>query len=193
MINVDPFGISINPVGLFLAAVFLGLMLILFRWMFAVPPQPPLPVINVRSTLSNLNRILVPLSGSVASERAVELACRLAPDEKAEIVLGAVIVVPLSLSLNTPMRELEEQAQQALDTGTFIVKQHKLRCQARLVRHRSPADGILQLARDIDAEVIVMGAGVPQQRNFGEVSRTALELLRRSPCEVIVAKAPIPA
>ncbi len=193
MVDAAALGISINPLGVFLAATFLSLMLLLFRWMFAVPPQPPMQVINVKSSFSSLNRIVVPLIESVASERAVELACRLASDQKTEIILGAVIVVPLSLSLNTPMPGPEQAAQRAIDTGTFIVKQHKLKSESRIERNRTAADGILQLARDMDADVIVMGAGVPQRRNFAEMSATAMELLRRAPCEVIVAKAPIPA
>jgi nucleotide-binding universal stress UspA family protein len=184
---------SLNPIGIVLASLFMGLMVTLFRWMFAVPPPMPMQVINVRTTVSSLGRILVPLVESVVSERAVELACRLASDQKSEIILGSVIVVPLSLSLGTAMPRLEEEAQRAMETGAFIVKQHKLKCEQRVVRNRTAVEGILHLARELDADVIVMGAGIPQRRNFMEVSPTVTELLRRAPMEVIVAKAPIPA
>ncbi len=193
MTGVSIEGIHIDPLGIFLALLFLGLMGILFRWMFAVPPQLPMQVINVKTTVSNLNRIVVPLIESVASERAVELACRLASDEKSEIILAAVVTVPLSLSLNAPVPELEKQAQQAVDTGEFIVKQHKLKCETRIIHDRSAADGILRVARDMDADLIVMGTGIPQRRNFAEMSATAMDLLRRAPMQVIVAKAPIAA
>ncbi len=193
MTSANLVGLQIDPLGIFLALLFLSLMGILFRWMFAVPPQPPMQVINIKSTVSNLNRIVVPLIESIASERAVELACRLASDQKSEIILAAVITVPLSLSLDSPVPQLEKQARQALETGSFIVKQHKLKCETRIVHHRSAADGILQVARDEDADVIVVGTGVPQRRNFAEMSATAMELLRRAPMQVIIAKAPIAA
>lgn len=184
---------SLNPFGFVLAALFLGLMIILFRWMFAVPPALPMQVINIKTTVSSLNLILVPLIESVVSERAVELACRLASDRKSEIILGSVIIVPLSLSLGTTMPRSEEEARRAVDTGAFIVRQHKLKCETRIVRNRTAAEGILHLAKEIGADVIVIGTGIPQHRNFQEVSRTVTELLRRAPMEVIVAKAPLPA
>ncbi len=193
MTSVNLVGLHIDPLGIFLALLFLTLMGILFRWMFAVPPQAPMEVINVKSTVSNLNRIVVPLIESIASERAVELACRLASDAKSDIILAAVITVPLSLNLDAPMPDLEKKARQALDTGSFIVKQHRLKCETRVVHNRTVADGILQVARDEDADVIVMGTGIPQRRNFAETSATAMELLRRAPMQVIIAKAPIAA
>jgi nucleotide-binding universal stress UspA family protein len=185
--------LTFHPLGIALAATFLVSLLALFRWMFAAPPPAPLQVINVRQTVSNLNRILVPLVESIASERAVELACRLSSDRKGEIILASVIVVPLALSLETPLPALEEEAHRTLETGAFIVKQHKLKSEERIVRHRNAAEGILRLAREMNADVIVMGAGIPQHRNFLVVSPTVTELLRRAPMEVIVAKAPIPA
>lgn len=184
---------TFSPIGIVLAVSFLTLMLLLFRWMFAVPPPMPMQVINVRSTVSGLNRILVPLVESVVAERAVELACRLASDQKSEIILGSVIVIPLSLSLDTPLLRQEEEAKRALDTGEFIVHQHKLKCEKRIVRNRTAVEGILHLARDMGADVIVVGTGIPQRRNFLEVSPTVTELLRRAPMEVIVSKAPLPA
>ncbi len=193
MIDIAELGIRLDLLGMILAALFLSLMAVLFRWMFAVPPQLPMQVINVKTTVSNLNRIVVPLIESIASERAVELACRLASDQKSEIILAAVVTVPLSLSLNAPMPELERRAQQAIDTGIFIVKQHKLKCESRIVHNRTATDGILQVAHDTDADVIVMGTGIPTRRNFAEMSATATDLLRRATCEVIVAKAPISA
>ncbi len=193
MINPVQMGLSIHPLGLVLALLFISLMVILFRWMFAVPPQPPLEVVHVESTLSNLHRIVVPLVESVCSERAVELACRMASDEKSEIILVAVVTVPLSLALNAPLPALEEHAQRAIDSGRFIVRQHKLKCETRIVRNRTAAEGIRQVAREMDADVIVMGTGIPRQRTPAEVSKTAMDLLRRAPCEVIVAKASIAA
>ncbi len=185
--------LTLNPLGFVLAATFLGLMLILFRWMFAVLPPPPMQVLHVERTVYNLDRILVPLQESVASERAVELACRLASTRESEIVLANVIVVPLSLRLDTQLPNMEADAERAQDIGEFIIKQHKLQCVRRTVRNRTVTDGILQLAREVEADVIVLGTGIPQRRNFVELSQTAAELLRRAPCEVIVDKARMPA
>lgn len=184
--------LTLYPLGIALAAIFLGSLLGLFRWMFAAPPPAPMQVINVAQTIPALNRILVPLNESVASERAVELACRLASDRKTEIILAYVIAVPLALGLNASLPALEEQSRQVLDTGEFIVRQHKLQAGRRVVRHRTTLDGILDLARDVNADLIVIGTGIPQRRNFLELDQTVMELLKRAPAEVVVSKAPIP-
>ncbi len=184
--------LTLHPLGIVLATIFLTSLLALFRWMFAAPPPAPLQVINVEQTIPALNRILVPLNESVASERAVELACRLAPDQKAEIILAYVIQVPLTLGLNASLPALEEQARQVLQTGEFIAKQHRLKAECRIVRHRTALDGILDLAREVNAELIVIGTGIPQRRNFLELDPTVMELLKRAPCEVVASKAPIP-
>lgn len=184
---------TLHPLGIGLALLFLSLMLALFRWMFAVPPQLPVEVITARAATAHLQRVLVPLIDSPASQHAVELACRLAGDNKAEIILAYVVAVPLSLSLDAPLPDVEKKARHALENGSLMVQQHKLKSETRIVRHRSASEGILALAREVDADVIVMGTGLPQRRNFAELGPTATDVLRRAPCEVVLAKAPLAA
>jgi nucleotide-binding universal stress UspA family protein len=182
---------TFHPLGIFLAVIFVISMGLLFRWMFHVPPQVPREVAAVRRSVAAMQRILVPVSGKIASERAVELACRLGEAQKAEIVLAYIIEVPFTLSLDASVPAEEARGQEALRTARFIVEQHGLPVRTKIVPHRYAWGGILHIAKEEMVDAIVMGIGLRRQQAAGEIGRTAQEILRHAECEVIVAKAPI--
>jgi nucleotide-binding universal stress UspA family protein len=179
--------------GILLAAAFLTAMGFLFSWMFRVPPLVPLSVVTARRSIAGIHRILVPVVETVVAERAVELACRLGEDQKAEIILASIVEVPMTLSLSTPMPALEAEAKEALDMAAFIVQQHNLPVRSRVMPQRSAAEGILRIANEEQVDAIILGLGEKHGRlpteQFG---RTVAEVLRKATCEVIVAKAHIP-
>jgi len=179
----------LNPIGIGLAALFLVLMINLFRWMFRVPPQLPYSVIKARQSVSALHRLLVPTAQDGASERVVELACRLGEAQKAEIVLAYVVEVPFTLSLNTPMPAEEAKGQELLRTAQFIVEQHGLPVKTQIIPHRQTWGGILHLARQEMVDAIIMGVGDGRPGQTEGMNRTAQEVLKRADCEVILDKA----
>jgi nucleotide-binding universal stress UspA family protein len=181
----QPGRVALHPIGIAFALLFIVLMINLFHWMFRVPPQVPYAVVKVRQSVSALNRILVPTMHDGASQRAVELACRLGTAQKAEIVLAYVIEVPFTLSLNTPLPAEESRGQDTLHTAQFIVQQHGLPVTTRLIPHRYLWGGITSLAREEQADAIVMSVdGAPTQSDA--IGRTAHEVLKRAECEVIL-------
>lgn len=181
---------TFHPIGISLAIIFVASMSFLFFWMFRVPPPVPREVAAVRHSVTAMQRILVPVSGKMASERAVELACRLGEAQKAEIVLAYIVEVPFTLSLNTPVPAEEAKGQEALRTARFIVEQHGLPVKTRLIPHRYVWSGILDLAREELADAIVMGVGARNKGPGEEIGRTIQEVLRRAECEVILDKVP---
>lgn len=186
-------GIEINPLGAALALVFVASMSGLFRWMFNLPPLVPRQVVTVKRTVRALRRILVPVVETVPAERAVELACRLGHDQGAVIILAYVVEVPLTLPINASMPAQEKAGAQALRTAELVVRSHHLAVQSRMIPSRYAADGILRLAEDEDADVIVMGMGIKRRPIPDQFGRTANEVLRRARCEVVLDKAPIAA
>lgn len=189
-VNPNPGKAVLHPLGVGLAALFVVLMVTLFRWMFRVPRAVPLAVAKARQSVSALHRILVPAMHDGMSERAVELACRLGAAQKAEIVLAYVIEVPFTLSLDTAVLAEEARGQEALRTAQFIVEQHGLPVMTRLIPHRYAWGGILALAREAQADAIVMGVGTAHNGHPEELSRTAQEVLKRAECEVILDRRP---
>jgi nucleotide-binding universal stress UspA family protein len=183
--------VTLHPLGIALAVIFVGSMALLFRWMFNVPPVVPHEVAMVCHSVAALQRILVPVSGKLASERAVELACRLGLAQKAEIILAYVMEVPFTLSLETKVPAEEAKGQEALGTARLIVEQHGLPVTTKIVPHRYAAAGILYLAKEQAVDAIVMSAGAGLPGPAEGLGRTSQEVLRRAGCEVIVDKAPV--
>ncbi len=181
---------TLHPIGILLATVFALSMGLLFRWMFNVPPMVPREVAVVCRSVAALQRILVPVSGTIASERAVELACRLGLAQKAEIVLAYVIEVPFTLSLDVAVPKEEARGQEVLHTARIIVEQHDLPVKTKIIPHRYASAGILHLAKEemVDAVVMSVGSGRPGEGDG--MGRTSQEVLRRAPCEVILDKVP---
>ncbi len=178
----------LNPLGIGLATLFAFLMIILFRWMFKVPPQLPYHVVKARQSVSALQKILVPARAENHSERAVELACRLGESQKAEIVLVYVIDVPYTLSLDTSMPAEEAKGREALLTARFIVEQHGLAVKTKIIHHRNTWGGILSVASQELVDAIVMNGehrGSPES-----LSSVAQEVVKRAECEVILDRAP---
>ena len=185
--------IQAHPIGILLAFVFAVLISSLFLWMFKVPPMLPLPVIRVQHSVSALRKIVVPIGETIPSERAVELACRLGHDQKADLVLVHVITVPYSMSLNTPLPEQEKAAQKVLEIGRQIAIGFGIHPQTIVLHHRHVADAVLQVAREEEADAIVLGVGIKSRVPGTDWGRTTADLLQRAPCEVIVDKVPMSA
>ena len=181
---------TLDPIGIVLAIVFVVSMAVLFWWMFKVPRLVPREVAVVYRSVASMERLLVPVSGKVASERAVELACRLGAPQKAEIILAYVIEVPFTLSLGAAVPAEESSGEAALRTARFIVEQHGLPVRTKMLPHRYAWSGILRIAGEESADAIVMAAGVSRARPAEGIGRTAQEVMRRAGCEVILSKVP---
>ncbi len=182
--------VTLNPIGIALAVIFVTAMAGLFRWMFSVPPQVPHEVAIVYRSVAALQRILVPVSGKIASERAVELACRLGAAQKAEIILVYVLEVPFTLSLDTPLPVEEAKGQEALRTARLVVEQHGLPVSTKIIAHRYASAGILRLAKEEMADAIVMSTAA-NHGGQAAIGRTSQEVLSQARCEVILDKSPV--
>jgi nucleotide-binding universal stress UspA family protein len=182
--------VQLHPLGILLAFVFAIAVSSLFLWMFRMPPVLPLSVIKVHRSVTALRKILVPVVEAISSERAVELACRLGHDQKAELILAHVIVVPYTMALDVALPEREQAAREIIRLGHVIAQRYGSLARDRIVRHRNAAEGILQVAREEEVDAIVLGVGV-KPRVPGEWGRTSIEVLRRASCEVIVDKVPL--
>jgi nucleotide-binding universal stress UspA family protein len=172
--------------GLVIAAVFSGTLSSILWWMLHPPPQVPLSVAKAKIAISALKKIVVPTTGTTYSENAIELACRLGLLQKAEIIVTYVIEVPFTLPLNASMGKAETIAKEVIGRAVAIVQHHNLQVKPRIERARKVGDGIVRLAREEDADLIVIGIrpviGVPEKI----MGRTSETVLRRAPCEVII-------
>ena len=185
--------VQLHPIGIFLGLIFVSAVGSLFIWMFRVPPVLPLSVVKARHSLQAVRKILVPVGETIPSQRAVELACRLGHDQKAELVLVHVITVPFTLSLNTPLPVKEKEAHQALELASVIANQYGLQTHMRILRDRHAANGVLRVAQEEDVDAIVLGVGIKRRTPGSDWGQTTTEIVTRALCEVIVDKVPMEA
>jgi nucleotide-binding universal stress UspA family protein len=178
--------LTLHPLGIGIAAGFAVTISSLLWWMLHPPAAVQAAVAKALRGVSAVRRILVPVRGSAYNERAVELACRLGADQKAEIVACHVVVVPLSLPLSTTLEPEQKHAEECLARAQEIAEHHGLPVRTVVQRERDVARGVLRVAQDQDVDMVVLGIN-PKNLAAGEsVGKATEQLLRKSHIEVIV-------
>lgn len=133
-----------------------------------------------------LDCIVVPVDNSVASGRAVNLACRLGEAQNAELVLMHVVTVHRSLPLDDPPPEAVAAGEEALEVGAAIAARYQVRWRTKLTYQRELVEGIVRVAREEHADLIVMANPSADAEGDSPVGNIVEELLKRAPCEVLV-------
>ena len=148
----------------------------------------------------DINRILVPLDGSQLGERALPMATTLAQKFGSTLILLEVLDIPTP---STPARRIEvsidwvmEARKQTLEAARTYLDERKKEIHDQGIRVRSvlrdisPAQDILDVAKEEDVDLIVMsshGHGGLARWTFGSV---ADKVLRHSPCPVLLVRPP---
>ena len=148
--------------------------------------------------MTEFRHILVPLDGSPLAERAIPLATALAEKFGSEILLLRVLDIPKPTPPTSHLEvtigwvrearaQAHEEAQSYLDAQQQEVYRQGIKVRA-LMRDRSPAEDILQVARSEKIDLIVMsahGQGGLARWTFGSV---ADKVARHSPCPVLLVR-----
>jgi nucleotide-binding universal stress UspA family protein len=143
-----------------------------------------------RTAAVRYRSIVVPLLGRDETEHAVDLACRLAADRGARVVLVAPLVVEPELPLNARFDEEKAALRARLDDAAAIAQSYGVGVRKRLVVTRDRGLGLelAEIARDHRAELIVVGSPVESRRGFRRAfPPDVLSVLREAPCRVMVA------
>jgi nucleotide-binding universal stress UspA family protein len=180
-----------NAMGLVAGFLFLGAILWLIRWLSAAPP-PGQAADDRKSARPASSCILVPLMELKTARSTVELACQLASERRARVLLVHVIELPYTVDLNVPFSEAEEQARHLLAVGEQIVRQHDLPAESRVLRHRTTEQAVSELAREVGAQTIVLATGTPHWSSFGRLDHIVAAVMRNAPCRVVIAEQPLP-
>ena len=170
-------------IGVYLLSRRAGGETLLGRATPAVPDLVATPEYDTR-------RILVPLKLSNIGEEVLATAIRLAEERSAEVRVLCVITVPLSQPLDAVVTEDEVRTHEAMDEVRMVAEEQGVELQAHLVRARSLSEAIISEAKDIDADLIVLGSA-PRWRTHKRFFSPAVdEVLRGAPCEVMVVTYP---
>lgn len=172
----------VDPVGVAIALVFAALMITAFWWMVRQPPpaRPPRPATERPGAL-------VPVTDLAATERAVELACRL--EGSPDVILLHVNAVPFTLPLDAAMADRDRERRELLALGRVIAIRAGRSTRERSIRDRDLAEAVLRVAREEGARAIVLGVPETRLPYWCDWSRAADRIRRKARCEVIVESA----
>jgi nucleotide-binding universal stress UspA family protein len=136
-------------------------------------------------------KILVPVDGSAYSLKAVETACDLAKAQApATVVLTAVAVQIPELEEGVYIAEkMKVQAEVALAKAKDVAQSKGVTPEVILATGASPADEIVQVAKDQRADLIVIGSRGLAGKTRSFLGSTASQVVTYSPCSVLVVKA----
>jgi nucleotide-binding universal stress UspA family protein len=130
-----------------------------------------------------LHRLLVPVVDNPESERAMDVACRLADDRRASIAVLHVIEIPAVLPLGAHMDAEEQASHRLLERAASVADRYGVGVVPRTLVDRDAGEAIVGFAARREIELIVIGAPRKRSKPFGS---TVEHVLRRADCRVLV-------
>jgi APA family basic amino acid/polyamine antiporter len=135
-------------------------------------------------------KVLVPMKLGVIGEEMVATAVRLAQEHGGEILALHVIRVPLDKALDAELLDEEERAEASIAEAKLLGSEHGVAVEGRTVRARAIGQAIVETAREVDADLVVLGASPRWRRQSRFFSPTVEYVLKKSPCEVLIVAFP---
>ena len=168
--------------------------------------EVPASALEKQSVAVESHDILVPIFGTHLDDDIVGTAGRLAAAAEgasgvpSQLRIVFVLDLPLTVPLSAPpSTERMERANAALERAKLVAEEYDtVDVQETVVRARSVGAGIVQAAREMGAEMIVMGAEPPTKIKGGailggigghrpeEIGPVTEYVLSRAPCRVLV-------
>ncbi len=133
------------------------------------------------------HKILVPVIGTEADERAVELANRLlAKKNKGEICAVHVISIERALPLDAEIESEIRKAEDILNHIESITEEQGFKIETDLLQAREAGPAIINEAVEREVDLILIG--LTYKRRFGEFSlgEVVPYVLKNAPCCVIL-------
>jgi nucleotide-binding universal stress UspA family protein len=134
--------------------------------------------------------VVVPLLEPHHTRHALDLACRLASERSARVLVLAALYVDWELPLDAHFVQEEAALRQELARERALAESYGVTAHTQIVRAR-PGElgrGVADAATDVDACLIVVGAPVDSKRGFRRpFSRDVWSILKDARCPVMIA------
>jgi APA family basic amino acid/polyamine antiporter len=134
--------------------------------------------------------ILVPMKMGDIGEEMMATAVRIAQERSASVIALNVIEVPLAQSLDAPLEPEERRAAETLAEARALAEENDVPMRGYTVRTRSIGAAVVEQARQVKADLIVIGSGARWRRHSRVFSPTVEYVLRKAPCEVMIVSFP---
>jgi nucleotide-binding universal stress UspA family protein len=130
-----------------------------------------------------LRNLLVPVVDNPDSERAMDVACRLANQRGSTIAVLHVVEIPPVLPLGAHMTTEEQAAHRLLERMAAVADTYGVNVVPRMLHDRVAGEAIVGFAARRGVELIVIGAPRKRSKPFGS---TVEHVLRKADCRVMM-------
>ncbi len=137
-----------------------------------------------------LTKVLVPISGTIADDEAVRLACTLARKPKARVYVAHIIEIERSLPLDAQVDSGLEKAEEVLTHAEDVAADAEYDIETDLLQAREAGPGIVDEAMERGVNLIVMGIGYKRHLGEFDVGETVAYVLKECPCQVLLYRGP---
>jgi nucleotide-binding universal stress UspA family protein len=136
--------------------------------------------------MNKARRFLVAISGNIADEEVVRLACTMAKKVKAEVFVVYVIEVHRTLPLDAVVEHDIEKAEAILTRAEDIAAENDYEVETDLVQARDAGAAIVDEVRERKIDLVLMG--VHNKKRFGHFSLGDVipYVLEEAPCPVLL-------
>ena len=144
----------------------------------------------MKSSATDFERILVPVSGTKADDEAIRLACRLAKRSNGKIWAVYVITVKRALPLDAELEDETRLGEEILNRAESVAEEQEYELETDLLQAREAGPTIVDEAVEHDADLILLG--IEYKKSFGQFSlgNVAPYVLRNAPTRVILYQVP---
>ena len=139
---------------------------------------------------AEFHRILVPMKLGEIGEEMVATAVKLAQERGAAVDALHVIRVPLDRPLDAELWDEEERAEASLAEAKLLGSDHGVEVEGHTVRARSIGAAIVEEAKRLNADLIVLGSSPRWRRQSRFFSPTVDYVLKKAPSEVLIVAFP---
>ncbi len=144
----------------------------------------PKPAPDAAAPPGQWSCMLIPAVDQPYSNRALEVAFRLAEGTQTRIQLAYIIEVPRILPLEASLPDAESVAANALNLAERAAVPYNVQIESVIHRTRKAKERILSLIAEERVDLLVLGGRPDRLRGLpGDLAR---ELFLAAPCEVIV-------
>ncbi len=115
-----------------------------------------------------ITNILAPIDGSKQSNKALEFACNLADKYEAKLHVQHTVEVTLhehamfvgsaGFAFEASDEDVQKAGEKVIEAAEKIIKEHDCKLVETEIAHGSPAQRILERAKEKDIDMIVMGS-----------------------------------
>lgn len=182
-----------SVVGIAIALAYAATIGSILWWMLHVPS-----VGDIESHISRIKReeerfahIVVPVQGDVLSDRLVALASQMAKFRGATLDIVYVVEVPNTLPLGALSDGERKRAEETFEVAQRIAGRYDVRINKRIQQVRNAGPGIVQYARENNADFVLMGDVPNENRRGTRYARSVEYVLEHAPSEVLIDRPPL--